>query len=409
MPAIAAQLKTIAAVEQIEIGDAALALIARAAEGSMRDAQSALDQVIAFAGSSIAVDDVSTVLGLVGRDLLFDLINAVVAEDGPRAFALADRAVESGHDLKLVCRELSRVVRDVMLVSVDPNRAGDGELAEGERERLAELATRFSREDLMRAFDLLEKAEQEIRNTSQPRYYFEMVLLRWMHLRKLVPLTALLEELGSGKAPARMTAPPPRPVVTPKAAAAPARPTIAVAPPKPSIAPPVAPPLAAKPAPATRVATTPPAAAAAADVTAGKAAAALAAAGKPPANLKDALLAEIRRGKQLLYELAIAQARRIDVDDQRIAFTFASNQSVARTQLEQNRAWVEAAAERIAGTKIPVVVLQAEGAPVTEPPTPAATTAAADDRDLKAEALSTSAVQAMLDVFPAEIRDVEEM
>ena len=92
--------------------DAALALIARAAEGSMRDAQSALDQVMAFAGTTITVDDVSTVLGLVGRDLLFDLIEAVVDEDGPRAFALADRAVESGHDLKLVCRELSRVVRD---------------------------------------------------------------------------------------------------------------------------------------------------------------------------------------------------------------------------------------------------------------------------------------------------------
>jgi DNA polymerase-3 subunit gamma/tau len=97
------------------VPDAALALIARAAEGSMRDAQSALDQVIAFAGTTISADDVATVLGLVGRDLLFDLIEAVVAEDGPRAFALADRAVESGHDLKLVCRELTRVVRDLML------------------------------------------------------------------------------------------------------------------------------------------------------------------------------------------------------------------------------------------------------------------------------------------------------
>ncbi len=63
--------------EGIEVADAALALIARAAEGSMRDAQSALDQVIAFAGKTITADDVSTVLGLVGRDLLFDLVDAV--------------------------------------------------------------------------------------------------------------------------------------------------------------------------------------------------------------------------------------------------------------------------------------------------------------------------------------------
>src|SRR5918998_739047 len=76
--AIADQLRKIAAAEQIDVPDAALALVARAAEGSMRDAQSALDQVIAFAGSSVSTDDVSTVLGLVGRDLLFDLIDAVI-------------------------------------------------------------------------------------------------------------------------------------------------------------------------------------------------------------------------------------------------------------------------------------------------------------------------------------------
>src|SRR3954467_14479274 len=162
--AIGEQLRRIADAEKIDVPDAALMLIARSAEGSMRDAQSAFDQVIAFAGQTIALDDVSTVLGLVGRDLLFDLVEAVVDEDGPRAFALADRAVESGHDLKLVCRELSRIVRDLMIVSVDPQRTGHGELAEGERERLVTLAGRFSREDLMRAFDLLAKAEADIRN-----------------------------------------------------------------------------------------------------------------------------------------------------------------------------------------------------------------------------------------------------
>ena len=206
-PVIAAQLRTIADAEQIEVSGPALALIARSAEGSMRDAQSAFDQVIAFAGQSVAVDDVSAVLGLVGRDLLFELIAAVVDEDGPRAFALADRATESGHDLRLVCRELARVVRDMMLISVDPARAGDGELADGERERLVQLAQRFSREDLMRAFDLLAKAETDIRTASHPRYHFEMLLLRWMHLRKLVPLADLMEQLGGTGAASRTTAP----------------------------------------------------------------------------------------------------------------------------------------------------------------------------------------------------------
>ena len=196
---ITAQLRKIVTAEEVQAEDAALSLIARAAEGSMRDAQSALDQVIAFAGTTVTVDDVSTVLGLVGRDLLFDLVEAVVAEDAAGAFALADRAVASGHDLRLVIRELTRVVRDLMVVSVDPTRVGDGELAEGERERLARLAERFSREDLMRAFDLLSNAEQEIRTASHPRYQFEMLLLKWMHTRKLVPLTDLLASGGGGK------------------------------------------------------------------------------------------------------------------------------------------------------------------------------------------------------------------
>ncbi|HVQ12640.1 MAG TPA: DNA polymerase III subunit gamma/tau, partial [Vicinamibacterales bacterium] len=193
---ITTQLKRIAQLEQIEASDIALALIARAAEGSMRDAQSALDQVIAFAGKTVGVDDVSTVLGLVGRDLLMDVLDAVVTEDGPRAFALTERAVESGTDLRLVCRELSQVVRDMMVMTVDPSRVGDAELAPEERERLAALTREFSKEDLMRAFDLLSTAEQEIRNVSHPRYYFEMILLRWMHLRKLVPLSDLLEQMG---------------------------------------------------------------------------------------------------------------------------------------------------------------------------------------------------------------------
>src|SRR5678816_3149136 len=204
------QLKRIAEIEHIEGSDTAFALIARAAEGSMRDAQSALDQVIAFAGKTVGVDDVSTVLGLVGRDLLMDVIDAVVAEDGPRAFALTERAVESGTDLRLVCRELSQVVRDMMVMSVDPARVGDAELAPDERERLAALTREFSKEDLMRAFDLLSTAEQEIRNVSHPRYYFEMILLRWMHLRKLVPLSDLLEQMGGAgikPAPRTLTAP----------------------------------------------------------------------------------------------------------------------------------------------------------------------------------------------------------
>ena len=398
-------LKRMVKEEGIEVPDAALALIARAAEGSMRDAQSALDQVMAFAGQTITVDDVATVLGLVGRDLLFDLIEAVIAEDGPRAFALADRAVESGHDLRLIIRELTKVVRDMMMVSVDPARAGEGDLAEGEIERLTGLARQFSREDLMRAFDLLAKAEQDIRTASHPRYHVEMLLLRWMHLRKLVPLMDLLQG-GGGNAPTRSTIAPTSSKLAPTSnRLAPTSDKIApasnkLAPASDTIAPTrnVVAPTSSKLAPTSnKLAPTSDSLAPTGDTSA------------PAGGLKDKFLAEIRSNKNTLYSLAVAQAQRIDVTDDRITFTFASNQNVARMQLDSNREWLEGVAQRLTGRRIQVMSAQVQADAASSASATPAAASAAPKRDLKEEARSSPSIQAMLDVFPADIRDVEEM
>jgi DNA polymerase-3 subunit gamma/tau len=187
--AIADQLRRIVDAEGITAPDEALQLIARDAEGSMRDGQSKLDQVIAFTGPSLTTEDVSTVLGLVGRDLLLDAMQAVADEDAAAAFALTARAVEAGYDLRAVCRELSRAVRDLLVLSVDPSRITDPEIAgETERDRLKDLAGRFSREDLLRAFDVLTRAETDIKTAAQPRHHLEMALLRWIYLRKITPI-----------------------------------------------------------------------------------------------------------------------------------------------------------------------------------------------------------------------------
>src|SRR5262249_22995681 len=92
--AIADQLRKIVDAEGIAVGEESLQLIARDAEGSMRDAQSKLDQVIAFTGKTIGAEDVATVLGLVGRDLVLDALQGVADEDAPASFVLASRAVE---------------------------------------------------------------------------------------------------------------------------------------------------------------------------------------------------------------------------------------------------------------------------------------------------------------------------
>src|SRR5262245_41431544 len=197
--AIRDQLKAVTAREQVHIDDAALALVARSAEGSMRDALSALDQILAFTSDRVTSADVSTVLGLIGRDLQFEIAETVAREDVAAVFKLAGTVVESGYDLRVVCRELARLLRDLMVVEIDPARVSDPAVAgESEGDRLKALAEQYSREDLIRAFDLIADAETGIRASSQPRHHFEMALVKWIHLRKLTPLSEIIGGLEGG-------------------------------------------------------------------------------------------------------------------------------------------------------------------------------------------------------------------
>jgi hypothetical protein len=130
--------------------------------------------------------------------------------------------------------------------------------------------------------------------------------------------------------------------------------------------------------------------------------------------MKDVLLAEIRAGKPFFYNTVVAQAQKIEVADDRVTFTFLPTHRALREQFEQSRSWLESAAERAAGRRMIVEAIQAESsgtstASSAPDATPAADGGSGAKRDLKAEAMNSSAVQAMLDVFPAEIRDVEEM
>jgi DNA polymerase-3 subunit gamma/tau len=395
--AIAEKLRSIMDEEGITIGDDSLQLIARDAEGSMRDAQSKLDQVIAFTGKIVAAEDVATVLGLVGRDLLLDTLQAVADEDAPASFALAARAVEMGYDLRAVCRELSRVVRDLLVISVDPSRITDPEIAgEAERDRLTAIAGRFSREDLLRAFDLLTRAEAEIRGAAQPRYHLEMALLRWMHLRKLAPIEELIAGLADSGGPNRLRQGYAGP---PKLRAEAERAALLPSGIQPGPAPRPAP--IARSAPPTQVAPSAPAAPSPPSLS--------------PANFKDALVAEIRTSKEVLYNMVVAQAQGIEVGGDRVTFEFSSTQRTLRDTLEQHRAWLESIAQQIAGRRIAIAIVQADAASPaagegSAPDMKASDKKSADRKSaLREQALADAGVQTMLEIFPAEIRDVEEM
>jgi DNA polymerase III subunit gamma/tau len=390
------QLRAIAAAENIQIDDAALRLVARAGDGSMRDAQSAFDQVIAFAGSTITADDVTTVLGIVRRDMLLDVADAVAGEDAAAVFALTAQAIETGYELRTVIRELARLTRDLLVVKIDPSRASDPEIAaEAERERITSLTSKFSSEDLMRGFEVLTKAEFEIKGSAQPRYHLEMALLRWIHMRKLVPLSDLIAGVEKGVRPGGNSQ---LPTANSKLQTAnsklqtPNSKIVPVSSPRPSGATAAA----VKAVEARREVPKPPTQNAPA----------------APADLKNAFLEELRRTKKFFYGTVVAQAQRIDVDGDKIVFVFAPQHKALRVQLDQNRAALDELASQLGSRRMSVISI--EGTAMSTPPKPGTAAPAppgpATDRqaDLKQQALADSGVQAMLDVFAAEIRDVEE-
>jgi DNA polymerase-3 subunit gamma/tau len=380
------QLRGVADRESVTMEDAAVALLARSAEGSMRDALSALDQVLAFTSEGVTAADVSTVLGLVGRDVQFDIAETVAREDAAGVFALAGTIVEAGFDLRTVCRELARLMRDLMVIRIDPARVTDPEIAsESEGERMQALAEHYSREDLMRAFDLLGMAERDIRTSSQPRHTFEMALLKWIHLRKLTPIEELMAGAPSATRPS-----------------APARPASGGRP-----APPAPPRRAAPPSPPVPR-----------ERSSGSSASSASSGRSPvPNSLKSNLLASIRDANKSFFGMVIAQVQTVEVEGDAIQFTFAPAHKNLRGQLEAKRGWIENLAHSLTGRKMTVRVVEADGVgPTVEDlkagAAPAKTAVPASDpgrqADLRARAKAEPAVQNVLDVFGGEIEDVEE-
>jgi DNA polymerase-3 subunit gamma/tau len=239
---LVAHLRQVADGEKIKVSDEALSRIARTAEGSARDALSLFDQILAFSGAEVKDEDVSALLGLIDRELLFRASRAVAEGDSRGVIELAEALAEYGADYRNFNRELLLHFRDLLLARL--SREGEGLLAHAlpeERERLSSLAGSFSEEDLLRAIDVLTKAETDLRWAQDPRVTLELALLRLVQMRRLMPfaeLVARVERLG-GTAP--VSAAPP-PAAAPRTTAAPAR--AASAPPAAPAAPPAAAPAA---------------------------------------------------------------------------------------------------------------------------------------------------------------------
>ena len=188
-------LRLIADAEKISVPDDALREIARTGEGSMRDAQSAFDQVISFAGPTIKKDDVEMALGVAGADILIRIIQGIADHRPAEALAVVDDVVMRGHDLRNFCRDLLAHFRDLLVTKV----SGSEELLESaicDRDELQRQAALFSEADLVRFFHSLAETETLLKTAAHPRYQLEVGLVKLMEMRRLEPLNQLMDRLS---------------------------------------------------------------------------------------------------------------------------------------------------------------------------------------------------------------------
>ncbi|HVG29435.1 MAG TPA: DNA polymerase III subunit gamma/tau [Pyrinomonadaceae bacterium] len=194
---IAERLRLIADAEKIKVEDSALREIARAGEGSMRDAQSAFDQVISFSEGAIKAADVEAALGIAGAELRTRVMRAVAAQEPKEALAVVDDLVMRGHDLRNFCRDLLAHVRDLLVTKAAGPSSELTDATEAERGDLARAAEEFSESDLVRFFHSLSETEQRLREGAHPRYQLEIGLVKLIEMRRLAPVGQILERLNA--------------------------------------------------------------------------------------------------------------------------------------------------------------------------------------------------------------------
>ncbi len=186
----------IAHKEKITITPYGLSLIAGAAEGSLRDAQSLLDQAVSFSGEVIHDEDLKEILGAVSRELLFECSTLILTQDPAGVFRFVEKVIEKGHDLRVFYKELILHFRNLLLVKSVTDVGDLLPLNPEEVSRLRREVERSSAEDLLRYLQALQQAEQGLRYAAHPQIFLETLLVRLCHFARIVPLKELLADMA---------------------------------------------------------------------------------------------------------------------------------------------------------------------------------------------------------------------
>ena len=190
--AIVARLKQVAAAEQLTVEDDALHLIARSANGGMRDALSLLDQVLSFGEGPVTAARVREVLGLIPDELYSEMLRTIVERDPAAVFPLIDRLLEAGADLGEFVNGAGETLRALLLVGVGGQPEG---LTEGLLTVVRDYAPQLPPADIVRLLTILSDSEERLSRSANQRLLVEVLLLRWAMLDRTVELSEVIEAL----------------------------------------------------------------------------------------------------------------------------------------------------------------------------------------------------------------------
>ncbi|MBN1958834.1 MAG: DNA polymerase III subunit gamma/tau [Desulfuromonadales bacterium] len=193
--AVQQRLRFIAEQEKIAISDNSLTTIARSGGGSMRDALSTFDQVIAFCGDQIGDDDVQNLLGLISRRLLVATLEAVLDRDTRQVLALIQKIDHHGHSFRQFCRQLVELTRELVILKVVEQPQELIDLNADEIQDMRALIAPVVLEDLQRILEILIRAEADLATSHFPRLTMEMVLVRLASLPQGIAVATLIERL----------------------------------------------------------------------------------------------------------------------------------------------------------------------------------------------------------------------
>jgi DNA polymerase-3 subunit gamma/tau len=208
---IVGQLRDLVTREKIEADDDALALLAEAGDGSMRDALSILDQAIASSTGKLTADSVRNLVGAAPAHILEEVMQAVAQGKSDEVLRLVDHLISEGHSPTHFARQMVRFLRNATVAKIAGKDSPLLQISSEERERVARIAELFGEEDFTRHLQIMLRTHSELGYKQEQRFHLELGLLKMAHAQRLIPIEQLLSDVAG--APSSGTRPAARPAI----------------------------------------------------------------------------------------------------------------------------------------------------------------------------------------------------